>query len=136
LCEAPFGPFRQMGTVPFFRRWTVSDFWFDQSAAFARAWLSEEKLPPFLEQYERLRRDVVPPKLIVLLDASAGELFLRMHRRGRTCERRLTQEQLARISQTVCEQASQPELGPVLRASSNDPEATFAEVLAAVRAME
>ena len=36
-------------------RWVVSDFWFDQSAAFARAWLPEAQRPAFLEQYERSR---------------------------------------------------------------------------------
>ena len=57
--------------------WLVSDFWFDQSAAFARAWLPAEQLPAFLEEYDRLRPAVVPPRLIVLLDSSAEELLRR-----------------------------------------------------------
>ena len=125
---------RPRAAVP--TRWTVSDFWFDQSAAFARAWLPAEQLPAFLEQYEQLRRDVVRPKLIVLLDAPAEELLARVRRRGRACERHLTAEQLDRIRQAVREQAGRPELGPVLRAGGDDREAVFAEVLAAVRAME
>ena len=90
----------------------MSDFWFDQSAAFARAWLPAEQLPAYLEQYEQLRRDVVRPKLIVLLDAPAEELLARVRGRGRGCERRLTAEQLDRIRQAVREQAGRPELGP------------------------
>ena len=117
-------------------RWTVSDFWFDQSAAFARAWLPKEQLPVFIECYEQLRRKVTRPKLIVLLDAPAGELLARVHRRGRACERPLTEEQLDRIRQTVREQADQPESGPVLHAAGDDAEAVFTEVLAAVRGME
>jgi deoxyadenosine/deoxycytidine kinase len=124
-----------MGTVPFFR-WTVSDFWFGQSAAFARAWLPAEQLPAFLEDFEQSRREVVPPKLIVWLDPATEELLARVRRRGRTCERHLTREQLDRIRQALREQVSQPGLGPVLRAPSGDPEAVFAEVLAAVRGME
>ena len=116
--------------------WTVSDFWFDQSAAFARAWLPAEQLPAYLDQYEQLRRDVVRPKLIVLLDAPAEELLARVRGRGRGCERRLTAEQLDRIRQAVREQAGRPELGPVLHAGGDDREAVFAEVLAAVRGME
>jgi deoxyadenosine/deoxycytidine kinase len=116
-------------------QWTVSDFWFDQSAAFARAWLSERHLPAFLEQYEQLRQNVARPKLIVLLDLPAENLLARVHCRGRACERRLTEEQLDRIRQAVWEQANQPDVGPVLRAAGN-PEAIFAEVLAAVRGME
>jgi deoxyadenosine/deoxycytidine kinase len=115
--------------------WAVSDFWFDQSAAFARAWLPEEQLSAFLEQYEQLRREVMQPKLIVLLDAPAEELTARVGRRGRACERRLTQEQLEHIRQAVREQAARPGLGPVLRAAG-DGEVVFAEVLAAVRGME
>ena len=43
----PFSP-------PPFSHWAVSDFWFDQSAAFARAWLPAERMEAFLERYERL----------------------------------------------------------------------------------
>jgi len=89
-----------------------------------------------LERYERLRRAVVPPRLIVLLDAPANELLARVRRRGRQCERCLTAEHLERIRQAVADQADRPDLGPVLRFGSDDPEAVFAEVLAAVRGME
>ena len=117
-------------------RWMVSDFWFDQSAAFAHTWLSAEQLPAFLERYEDLRRDVLRPKLIVLLDSPADVLLDRVRQRGRACERRLTREQLDRIRRAVREQADRPKLGPVLRVDNDDREAVFAEVLAAVRGME
>ena len=136
LCEAPFGPFRQMGTVPFFQRWVVSDFWFDQSAAFARAWLSAEQRPAFIEEYECLRPVVVPPRLVVLLDSSPEKLLSRIRRRGRSCERDLTAAQLDRIHQAVIRQAARPDVGPVLHVVNDDHEAVFAEVLAAVRGME
>ena len=116
--------------------WLVSDFWFDQSVAFARAWLPAEQLPAFLEEYNRLRPAVVPPRLIVLLDSSAEELLRRIRRRGRRCERHLTAEQLDCIRQAVIEQASRPDMGPVLHAGNDDHEAVFAEVLAAVQGME
>lgn len=116
--------------------WTVSDFWFDQSAAFARTWLQKDQLPAFWEQYTRSRLSVTQPKLIVWLDAPADALLARVRRRGRPCERRLTVEQLDRIRRAVRVQVEQPELGPVLRAPTNDADAVFAEVLAAVRAME
>jgi len=119
-----------------FSAWAVSDFWFDQSAAFARAWLPAERIEAFLERYERARQTVVRPRLIVLLDAPAGELLSRVRGRGRACERRLTTEQLERIRQAVIDQAARPDVGPVLRAGSDDPDAVLAEVLAAVRGME
>jgi deoxyadenosine/deoxycytidine kinase len=118
------------------RRWTISDFWFDQSAAFAKAWLPGNKLSAYLDEYERARQGVVRPKLIVLLDSPAKELLVRVSRRGRACERCLTEEQMDRIRQAVQEQVSQADAGPVLRAGGDDPVAIFAEVLAAVRGME
>jgi 2-amino-4-hydroxy-6-hydroxymethyldihydropteridine diphosphokinase len=116
-------------------RWVVSDFWFDQSAAFARAWLPDDQLAAFLEQYDCVRRKVVQPKLIVLLDAPADQLLSRVRRRGRRCERPLTAERLERIRRAMQEQAGRPQLGPVLHARG-DTEAVFAEVLAAARGME
>ncbi len=125
----PFSP-------PPFSHWAVSDFWFDQSAAFARAWLPAERMEAFLERYERSRQAVVRPRLVVLLDAPADELVRRIHGRGRQCERRLTAEQLQRIRQAVIEQAARPGVGPVLRGGDADPDAVFVEVLAAVLGME
>ncbi len=116
--------------------WTVSDFWLGQSAAFARAWLPAQRWPAFLEQYAELRQNVARPKLVVLLDAPAEELLARVRQRGRACERHLTAEQLDRIRRAVQEQVRQSEVGPVLYAGGSDQEAVFAEVLAAVRAME
>ncbi len=72
----------------------------------------------------------------MLLDAPAERLLARVRRRGRGCERHLTVEQLQRIRQSVIEQAGRPELGPVLRLDGDDPEAVFAETLAAVKGME
>jgi 2-amino-4-hydroxy-6-hydroxymethyldihydropteridine diphosphokinase len=113
----------------------MSDFWFDQSAGFARAWLPAERLGEYLERYERLRHTVVAPRLIVLLDAPADELLARVRQRGRPCERHLTVEALARIRQTVLQEAERLGVGPVLRPSGDDPQAVFAEVLAAVQGM-
>jgi deoxyadenosine/deoxycytidine kinase len=116
-------------------RWTLSDFWLDQSAAFARAWLSQDDAASYVEQYERLLGEAVRPRLVVLLDVPADELYMRIQRRGRQCERRLTQEQLERIGREIHVQTELPDVGPVLRASG-DAESTFAEVMAAIQAME
>jgi 2-amino-4-hydroxy-6-hydroxymethyldihydropteridine diphosphokinase len=120
------------GTRGFF----VSDFWFDQSAAFARAWLPAERLREYLEKYERMRQTVVRPRLVVLLDAPADELSARVRQRGRACERRLSVEALSRIRHEVLKEVERPDVGPVLRTSGDDAEAVFAETLAAVQGME
>ncbi len=118
------------------KNWAVSDFWFEQSAAFARAWLPAERLPEYMERYERLRQTVVAPRFVVLLDAPADELLARVCQRGRVCERPLTAEQLERIRREIVEQVSRPDAGPVLRADTLDADAVFTETLAAVQATE
>jgi len=117
-------------------RWTVSDFWFDQSAAFARAWLPAGQQEEYDRQYEQSRQKIMRPKLIVLLDAPADVLLSRVRRRGRGCERPITEESLERIRQEIYKQVSLPDLGPVLRIDSDDSETVFSEVLAALRGME
>ena len=118
------------------RAWTISDFWFGQSAAFAMAWLAPDEWPAFRQKYAQLRQHVARPKLVVCLDAPAEELLRRVHKRGRVSEQRLTVEQLDRLRRAFFEQRNEPDVGPVLLAGGNDTEAIFAEVLAAVQAME
>lgn len=113
----------------------VSDFWFDQSLAFARVWLPQDQIEPFTRRFDELRPDVVRPKLIVLLDLAADGLLERIRRRGRPCELGLSREQLEQIRQSILLQAAQPNQGPILRLTNQDVEATLPEVLAAVQAM-
>ena len=118
------------------RRPAVSDFWFDQSCAFARAWLSESQWPAFFECWQRAREKVVPPKLIVFLDLPVEALMDRIRRRGRNGEQDLNLEQLDRIRQSILERASQPGLGPVLQTSGVDIHSALKEALAAMQAMQ
>ena len=113
----------------------VSDFWFDQSAAFARAWLSEPQRALFSERWRLARDKIVAPKLIVLLDAPVDVLMERIRRRGRRGEKDLSAEQVGRIRQAIIDEASQMGLGPVLRTSGVDSDAAFSEVSAAMQAM-
>lgn len=118
------------------KRLTVSDFWFDQSLAFARVWLSPGQLEAFRDRFKQLRPRVVRPKLIVLLYAPPKELLRRVLRRGRKCERGLSEQQLERIQRAILDQASQPDQGPVLQLAADDSQRVLEEVLAAVQAME
>jgi len=118
------------------QQWAISDFWFDQSAAFAKAWLPDEQYQAFLEPYERLRQTVARPRLVVQLDVPVEELLIRIRQRGRDCERHLTTEPLERIRQAVVDRVGRPDSGPVLHVGSGDHETVLAEALAAVRGME
>lgn len=118
------------------KRWAVSDFWFDQSLAFARAWLPPDRLPALRERWLERRREVPQPMLTVLLDAPAETLLGRLRARGRACEQGVTLDQLERIRRAILEEVGRPDVGPVLRLSNDDHDATLAEALAAVRATE
>jgi deoxyadenosine/deoxycytidine kinase len=114
----------------------LSDFWFDQSAAFARVWLPPEQWVAFAAHWEHARRGVVRPKLIVLLDLPADRLLDHVRRRGRRGEQCLSEQQLDQIRQAIVAQATGPDQGPLMRLTGEDLEEAVAEVLAAVEAME
>lgn len=116
------------------RLW-VSDFWFDQSLAYARVWLPPEQHEAFRQRWEQSRPSVVQPKLTVLLDAPTDQLLERIRRRGRACERGLQAEPLEQIRQAILNLASQGGRGPLLRLTNDDPNRVLSEVLAAVEAM-
>ncbi len=114
----------------------VSDFWFDQSSAFARVWLAPEQYARFVERFESARKRVARPRLVVLLESSGQRLRQRVLRRGRACERGLTAADLERIGRAIDRQARRPDVGPVLRIGNDDPGAALEEVAAALQAMK
>ena len=118
------------------QRLVVSDFWFDQSLAFAGVWLAPERREAFERFWQEAGRDVVPPKLTVLLDAPLDQLLDRIRRRGRPCEMGLGPEVLERIRQAILARAGQPGRGPVLRLTYDEPRPALDEVLAAIDAMK
>lgn len=116
-------------------RLVASDFWFDQSLAFAGVWLTEERREAFRREWERVGLGVARPKLLVLLDAPPEELRERIRRRGRPGEQGLSPDVLERIRRAILDRAGQPGVGPVLRLAYDDPQAALDEVLAAIEAM-
>ena len=116
------------------RLW-VSDFWFDQSLAYAEVWLPPERREAFRRRWHQARDRVVAPKLTVLLDAPTNELLERVRRRGRRAERSLNAERLEQIRQAILELAEQPGHGPILHLMHDDTNRVVAEVRTAVEAM-
>jgi deoxyadenosine/deoxycytidine kinase len=116
-------------------RLVVSDFWFDQSMAFAQVWLPRRACDDFRKRFEQLRRGVVRPKLIVLLDAPVEQLRERIVARGRSYERSIPTQRLEEIRASLDVVAGWPDQGPVLRLRSGEPAAVLTEVLAAIEAM-
>jgi len=102
-------------------RWVVSDFWFDQSLAFARVWLPMDRFDALHAIWEQSRAAVVRPKLTVLLDVPVDRLLANV---------------AATHWQALLAQTREPDAGPVLRLTGSDPEQRLDEVLAALRSME
>ncbi|MGW8256180.1 MAG: 2-amino-4-hydroxy-6-hydroxymethyldihydropteridine diphosphokinase [Thermoguttaceae bacterium] len=114
---------------------TISDFSFDQTCAFAWAWLLRSQWSDFRQQWQEARKLVVQPKLTVLLDAPTQTLMDRIRSRARPGEDYLTLLQLERIRQAIIHQYSQPNSGPVLKITSIDMNFIVRQVLAAIQAM-
>lgn len=116
-------------------QWTASDFWFDQSLAFARTTMSDAEFAVFRVKYVEAARNVVRPKFVVWLDAPTEVLLRRIAERGRVYEQGLNAESLDRLRAELERQLAQVAVGPVLRVEASEIEAIAAEVEAAARAM-
>ncbi len=94
----------------------VGDYWFDQSLAFARAWLRPEQWEAYLARWEEAQRRVVRPRLVVLLEVPP--------------------ERWGGVGQFLLDQALKPNQGPLLRLAAGDEQAAVRELLAALEAMK
>jgi 2-amino-4-hydroxy-6-hydroxymethyldihydropteridine diphosphokinase len=113
-------------------RLAVSDFWLEQALAYGSVALAtcdpatnspavrEAAWSELLITWSQTRLQAVPPKLLVLLDPPAP--------------RKDHWQDLAQ--RAIVSRCEQPGLGPVLRLTSADPMANFAEVAAAIAAMQ
>ena len=113
----------------------VSDFWFGQSLAHAEVWLSPRQFDQFCPIWEDARSRVIQPKLTVLLDVSTDRLVRRIRRRGYPETDGLMAERLEAIRQALLRLVNRQGHGPVMCLADQDEDRVFAEVRAAVEAM-
>jgi 2-amino-4-hydroxy-6-hydroxymethyldihydropteridine diphosphokinase len=113
---------------------TISDFWFEQSRAFASIWLSAEQMSAYMALWQELQPLVVRPRLTVLLNAPMTALLARIRTREGKGEELLSIEQLQQIERALENQVAATQ-GPVLRLNALDQETACIELLAAVEAM-
>ncbi len=98
----------------------VSDFYFDQSLAYARLELDAPASDTFSAAWQAARNLVVPPKLLVVLDQPFGTLPAPASEPLRA--------ELLRL-------AARPGIGPVLYVGNENAASQFEEIVAAVEAM-
>jgi 2-amino-4-hydroxy-6-hydroxymethyldihydropteridine diphosphokinase len=113
----------------------VSEFWFGQSLAYAEVWLSPPQFDLFCPIWEDARSRVIGPKLTVLLDVATDRVVRRIRRRGWPEADGLMPERLETIRRALLRLVDRPGHGPVMWLADEDEDRIFAEVLAAVEAM-
>ncbi len=117
------------------RPWTT-DWWFDQSAAFAEVWLSADEFARFEEKYREARSQVIRPTLVVYLDVPPETLRQRIQRRGRPFEKGLTENRLETLVRSLEKRLHCNDVGPVLNIPDGTPEAIAEEVRTAIESIK
>ncbi|HUY35183.1 MAG TPA: 2-amino-4-hydroxy-6-hydroxymethyldihydropteridine diphosphokinase [Pirellulales bacterium] len=115
----------------------VSDFWFDQSLAWAATWLDASGRRAVTQAWQSLRGEVTAPRLLVVLDATPNMNSLDMNSLD-IAERRQHDWDATRYRRwlsAIVERTRRSDQGPVLRLAADDGPAALAEVLAAIAAM-
>ncbi len=139
----------------------VSDFWFEQSPAFARVWLQSSRQAPsavalaggtdttqggrhsenadyhgaYESRLSELRSRIVRPRLTAMLHAPTKTMLERIRTRGRNGEETLTEMQLEALERSLRNQAVLPDRGPIVRLDAMNTDAAVTELVAAVEAM-
>lgn len=126
----------ERGSWPADERWTISDFWFDQLLAQASVKLDETAYQRFVQVWHEADRHVVHPKLTVWLDPPVEAAVSRTGQRGGSLEPSWGAERLEQLATALRRQIEQPDRGPVLRLTQDDPDAAVGELTAALDAMQ
>jgi len=123
-------------TEPTAVEWTVGDFWFDQSWAYASVTLDEPRRTEFERLWQEAHATVVPPKLLVVLDRSPQGRAVPEGLGSHTSNSAIDEKRSAEVRDALLSLAARPGQGPVLRLTGRDERQAADEVVAAMRAME
>jgi hypothetical protein len=104
----------------------VSDFYFDQSLAYAQTALAAGNHETFCRAWEAARAHLMVPKLLVVLDEPSGDL----------AEQRATDCPASRLRRELLGVAARSGMGPVLYVSRGNEQTQFDEISAAIAAMQ
>ena len=113
----------------------ISDFWFNQSLAYAATWLPLDEAQRVKRHCSGLEQLLVRPKLLVLLDVPAAISLDVIENRGQAIEQSWDYEHLALLRDNLLELAARPGVGPVTVVQGGDEERRLSQVLAAIESM-
>jgi deoxyadenosine/deoxycytidine kinase len=109
---------RELAQMSLFNSRTVSDYLFEKDALFARLNLSDDEYKLYQNIYQSLSPQAPAPDLVIYLQANADTLMERVRRRGHSYERSITDDYLARLSNSYGEFFHHYENAPVLVVNS------------------
>ena len=76
----------------------ITDFIFEKDKLFAYVNLSDAELEVYNRYYERFRREITPPSLVIYLQATPDVLKQRLKRKGVPGERAVSEKYIERIA--------------------------------------
>jgi 2-amino-4-hydroxy-6-hydroxymethyldihydropteridine diphosphokinase len=115
--------------------WTISDFWLDQSLAFAAVTLPSKHMKAVEAEWGAARATVATPKLLIQLDASVSWLLPRLAQHSGRVEPGWDAGRLEQLRAALTKQIDRSWQGPILRLSAEQPQAARTEIEAALAAM-
>ena len=89
---------RGLTQLDMFRRQTVADFLLDKGPLFARLNLSDDEFALYDKVYSHLKPQTPTPDLVIYLQAPVMTLIDRVHKRGVSYERTISEHYLARLA--------------------------------------
>jgi 2-amino-4-hydroxy-6-hydroxymethyldihydropteridine diphosphokinase len=114
---------------------SISDFWFEQTKAYAHSWLSVREKPAYDRSHDEARKRIVPAKLLILLEMDPVVSATGMSRAMSGESHAPTVSRLEEISRRLNELAAMPGRQPVLRLPAADFDRAVSEAVAAVETM-
>jgi 2-amino-4-hydroxy-6-hydroxymethyldihydropteridine diphosphokinase len=111
----------------------VSDFYLDQCLAYARIELDQDQQAAFAQAWQGAKQQVVPPKLLIVLDTPPSVLAVPAGRRSDPAEHAWPPNE--RLRREMLRLACRKDLGPVLFVGGMDQPAQYEEISAAITSM-
>ena len=111
---------RELNQSDLFARLTISDFMLDKDPLFARLTLNDDELRLYRQIYEHLKPQAPVPDLVVYLQASPETLIERVHRRGASYEKNISDEYLLRLAEAYTRYFYQYTAAPLLIVNSEN----------------
>ena len=89
--------------IDLFKRTVISDYLFDKDRIFARANLDDKEFWLYEQLFQMLRKRVLPPDLVIFLQAKTEVLMERIEKRDRKYERSINFKYLEKINRAFNE---------------------------------